>query len=521
MGARGRAEKAGAVLEGPDWTGKRTRADRMIAFLEGLPVPGGMLAGQQMTVYPWQRRILRGMYAPGVREAVVSIPRKNGKTGLAAGLALGHLCGPEAEEMGEVYSAATDKKQAGIVFRQCKAMIRRTPWLKSRLVIKDFDMSIEDRVTGSTYQALSADAGTKHGLSASCVIYDELAQAPTSELYDVLRTSTGARANPMFISISTQAARDEHVLSELIDYGLAVQEGSIEDATFYLSLYTAPEGADPFDEEVWAACNPGLGVIRSIDEMRTMAKRARRIPSRLPAFLNLYLNQRVQSAASFMAVAEWNACFDGAVSVEALQGRPCVVGLDLSEVRDLTAMVAYFPQDGAVLGWTWAPRETVIGNESLPYEAWIAEGWLEVTPGRAIDKRYVVRRLGELAGQFDVQAVVYDRWGMEEIRRLLDEVGLFLELVPFGQTYADMSPAVAALEAGVISRSLRHGGNPVLAWTWGNLVVDTDGAGHRKFTKGKATAKIDPMIALTMALGYAVRNELDAEVDFTDFVVSF
>ena len=452
---------------------------------------------------------------------MVSIPRKNGKTGLAAGLALGHLCGPEAEEMGEVYSAASDKKQAGIVFRQCKAMIRRTPWLKSRLLIKDFDMSIEDRVTGSTYQALSADVETKHGLSASCVIYDELAQAKSSGLYDVLRTSTGARANPMFIVISTQAARDEHVLSELIDYGLAVQEGSIDDPTFYLSLYTAPEDADPYDEAVWAACNPGLGTIRSIDEMRSMAKRAKRMPSRLPAFLNLYLNQRIQADASFMPVSEWLGCADETVTVDALAGRPCVVGLDLSEVRDMTALVAYFPLDGAVLGWTWAPGETVWGNDAMPYEGWARAGWLEVTPGRAIDKRYVVRRLAELSQTFDVQAVAYDRWGMEEVRRLLDEEGLWLELAPFGQTYADMSPAVGALEAAIIGRSLRHSGNPVLGWCFGNLVVDTDGAGHRRFTKGKATAKIDCMIALVMALGYAVRNELDAEVDFTDFVVSF
>ena len=162
MGARGPgAEKAVALLEPPDWSGKRTRADRMIAFLEGLPVPGGMLAGQPFTVYPWQRKILRGMYAPRVREAVISIPRKNGKTGLAAGLALGHLCGPEAEEMGEVYSAASDKKQAGIIFRQAKAMIRRTPWLKSRLTVKDFDMSIEDRVTGSDVPGVERRRGNE------------------------------------------------------------------------------------------------------------------------------------------------------------------------------------------------------------------------------------------------------------------------------------------------------------------------------------------------------------------------
>ena len=336
-----------------------------------------------------------------------------------------------------------------------------------------------------------------------------------------LRTSTGARANPMFINISTQASRDEHVLSELIDYGLAVQDGSIDDATFYLSLHTAPVDADPFDEATWTACNPGLGTIRSLDEIRSMANRARRMPSRLPAFLNLYLNQRVQASASFMPVSDWNACADATLTPQSLAGRPCVVGLDLSEVRDMTAMVAWFPLDGAVLAWTWAPGGTVWGNDAMPYEGWARGDWLDVTPGRAIDKRYVVARLAELCQLFDVQAVAYDRWGIEEVRRLLDEVGLWVDLMPFGQTYADMSPAVAALEAVIIERKLRHSGNPVLAWCFGNLVVEHDAAGHRRFTKGRATAKIDCMIALVMAIGYATKQDLDIAPDLTDFVVHF
>ena len=157
----------------------------------------------------------------------------------------------------------------------------------------------------------------------------------------------------------------------------------------------------------------------------------------------------------------------------------------------------------------------------MPYEGWARADWLEVTPGRAIDKRYVVKQLAELYQKYDVQAVAYDRWGMEEIRRLLDEMGLWVDLVAFGQTYADMSPAVSALEAGIIGGTLRHSGNPVMSWCFGNLVVETDGAGHRRFTKGKATAKIDCMIALVMAVGYATSRELDVAPDLSDFVVHF
>ena len=242
-----------------------------------------------------------------VRQALLTIPRKNGKTGLAAMLGLAHLCGPEAEQRGQVYSAAADRHQAALIYNEMKAMIQATN-LKDRVIIRDFNKHLEDTKTGSEFFALSSDSKTKHGFSASCIIYDELAQAPDRKLYDVLTTSTGARAEPLTIVISTQSPDEHSVMTELVNYGMDIQKGIHNDPTFYPVIYTAPEDADPWDEKVWFACNPALDDFRSLEEMRSEAVKAKRIPIREATFRLLYLNQRINAESRFIAMAEWDAC---------------------------------------------------------------------------------------------------------------------------------------------------------------------------------------------------------------------
>jgi len=200
-----------------------SRADRVLAFLQSLPVTSGMLAGETMRLLPFQVKFIRAVYhedATGkrpVRQAVFSCPRKNGKSGLVAGMALAHFIGPEAERRGQCYSCANDRGQASILFREMKAIILATPWMAERVNIRDFTKEMEDAVTGSTFQSLSADVATKHGLSPSFCCYDELGQARSRDLYDVMASAQGARKSPLLVTISTQAPDDQHVLSELID----------------------------------------------------------------------------------------------------------------------------------------------------------------------------------------------------------------------------------------------------------------------------------------------------------------
>lgn len=499
------------------------RSERVIRFVESLPITAGVLAGQPMELREWQCDIVRSIYAVDdtghqrIREALITLPRKNGKTGLCAALALAHLSGPEAESRGQVVSAAADREQAGIIFAEMVAIIEQVPWLEARINVRSFNKQLEDDVNGSTFRALSSDAKTKHGLSASCVIFDELAQAPNRELYDVLATSTAARAEPLFITISTQSPDPNHVLSELVAYGRQVIDGAVNDPTFHATIYAAPSDADWLDERVWYACNPALGDFRSLDEMRSAAAKAQRIPARESSFRALYLNQPVDADTRFISAADWDACADE-IDVAALAGRPCFAGLDLSATRDLTALVLYFPENGgAVVPYFWAPGDRLDQREEqdrVPYRTWQRQGIIETAGGRAIDKRAIARRLAEIAQTYDLQGVSFDRWGMDELHRILDEIGLELPLVEFGQGYRDMSPAVSALERAVLQRDLLHDGNPCLSWNMSNIAIDEDPSGNRKITKSKSRDKVDGAVALAMAVGLQARQQPVERYDF-------
>ncbi|MFC3725454.1 terminase large subunit [Neoaquamicrobium sediminum] len=498
-----------------------TRAQRVIAFCEDMPITQGKLAGTKMRLRPWQREFIEAVYREDddgnrpVRTAVLSMGRKNGKTGLAAPLALCHLCGPEAESRGEVYSAANDRFQAGRLFNELVAMLNLHPELDARVNVIRFRKEIEvlsGEGAGSLYAALSADAKTKMGLSPSFICYDELGQAPKRDLFEALDTAMGGRANPLMVVISTQAASDHAVMSELIDYGLKIEAGEIDDPSFHLTLYTAPENADPWALETWKLANPALGDFRSLEDVERQAAQAQRVPSKENAFKNLILNMRIAAHVRFIAAAEWRANA-GAVDVESLAGRPCFGGLDLSASRDLTAFVLVFPDDEGgfdVLCRFFLPEHGIRDKseaDRVPYDAWAREGHITLIPGKTIDPGFVAEALAEAAATFDLRALAFDRWRIEDLRRELDAIGARLPLEPFGQGFKDMSPAVDFLERAVADARLRHGGNPVLSMCAANAVVTLDPAGGRKLDKAKAAGRIDGLVALAMALSTAARHE--------------
>jgi len=530
MGLRGpRAKKSipspeGGSIKKPDWRAKGlSRAARVIRFIEGLKITAGIHAGRRFKLRPWQKEIIRGIYRTNkagkriVRQALFTVPRKNGKTQLAAGLALAHLCGPEAEARGQVFSAAADRAQAALLFSEMKAMILADPELSERIIIREFHKTLEDQETGSMYAALSSDANTKHGLSASFVVYDELAQAPNRTLYDVLATSTAARAEPLFVVISTQSPDPNHVMSELVDYGQRVLAGEVDDPAFHATIYAAPEDADPWDEAVWHACNPALGDFRSLDEMRTFAAMARRIGAKEAAFRALYLNQRVDADERYISTVDWLAC-RGEIDLEALRGRPCYAGLDLSSTTDLTALVLLFPENGgAVLPFFWLPGENLQDREDkdkAPYLLWRRQGHLETHPGRAVDKHAVALRLAELSAMYDLRAIAYDRWRMADLQKILSDEGIELPLEGHGQGFKDMAPALEAFESRLLSKALRHN-NPLLTLCAANAVVDKDAAGNRKLNKARSFTRIDGLVALVMACAMAARVPDPIKYDFS------
>ena len=487
--------------------------ERVKMFCEALPCTAGKMAGKPFKMRPWQVKILKGIYKtqrgkPVVRQAVLSMARKNGKTALAAMLGLVHLCGPCAESRGQVFSAAADKAQAGLIFAEMVAIIERVPWLSCRCNITAFHKRITDEKTGSVYQALSSDARKAHGLSPSFVICDELAQWRSRDLYDNLLSGMGAREAPLLVAIGTQAAMDDCLMSELVDYGRKVSTGEVKDPTFFSICYSVPEDADPYDPAQWKKANPALGDFRSLEEMKTAAVQAQRIPAKESVFRNLYLNQRVDAAPRWIALPDWKAC-GAAVDQSDLYGRPCWAGLDLSSTTDLTALVLYFPDDGgAVLPFAWLPSENLKQRaeaDRVPYDVWEKRGALETTQGRAVDKVAIACRLASIAADYDVRGIAYDRWRMEDLKRILDAEGINLPLYAFGQGYKDMAPAVDATEAAILSGAMRHGMHPVLTWCMSNVALETDPAGNRKLSKAKSRERIDLAVALVMACGLHAR----------------
>lgn len=444
---------------------------------------------------------------------MLSVARKNGKTALIAALVICHLCGPERTLNGEIYSAANDREQAAQVFKFAKQIVDLEPELQAVLRVVPSTKSIVHLPTGSFYRAISAEAGTKHGLNPSLVIFDELAQAKNRDLYDVLDTSMGAREEPLFVTIGTQSNDPDHILSKLIDDGL-----SDADPTTVCHLYAAPEGCELSDEKAWKAANPAIGVFRSREDIAVLAEKARRLPAEEPKFRNLYLNQRVAPVATVIPRADWMACQD--LDTALVPGEKVYLALDLSAKTDLTALVAVSAENGCrAEAWFWKPEDLLEDHERrdrVPYRQYVADGWIEAVPGRAIHPRAVAERIAEIVDEFDVLGLAYDRWGMDALLREFDGVGLQshregddgdgLRLIPWGQGYKDMSPAIDALETAVLHRELRHPGNPVLTWNMANAIATMDPAGGRKLDKAKARFRIDGAVALAMALGIKARD---------------
>jgi phage terminase large subunit-like protein len=515
------------------------RPGRVIAFLEFLPVTKGILAGKPVALLPGQVQFIQDVYGPEredgrrlVTMAIKSEPKGNGKTGLVAGLALCHLLGPEAEQRGEVYSAAINRLQAGIMFNEMEAIILRVPELADRVNIQRFSKKIEvikkGQGEGSVYEALSADAKRAHGLAPSLWVYDELAQASDRTLLDNLTEGMGKRREALGIVISTQAPDDDHVLSQLIDDGLTGADPST-----VVHLTSAPVDADPFDIETVKTCNPAFGSFLDLDDLKKSMERARRIPAFEPAYRNLRLNQRVDARTeNRLATATVWRLGATPVNLDRLKGRRCYGGLDLSGKHDLTALVLVFPDDEPepsydIVPFFWTPEGALAARaqgERERFQQWIAAKHLIPIPGPVIRFRTIAEKLAGLRRDygFDVQAVGYDRWRIDELKLEIEDIGGDVALEEFGQGWKDMAPAIEFFTECALTGRLHHSGHPVLSACVANAILVPDAAGNMKIDKGKSnsrgTTRVDGAVALCMALGTARKR---AEAPAPQYQVMF
>lgn len=490
------------------------RADRVIRFISHLKHSTGEWAGKPFNLMPWQEEIIRRLYGTlnpdGTRQYRTlwfEVPRKNGKTELGAGGITLPLLYIDGEMGAQIYSAANDKDQAGLVFNAAAPMVEQNPSLDRVSKIYPPQKRIVYYRNRSFYTAVSSEAYTKDGLNAHGIVYDELHAAPNRELWDVLTTSQGSRRQPL-TAVTTTAGYDRNSICwEQHDYACKVRDGIINDPTWLVVIYAAPEDADWTDEDVWKECNPALGVFRFLDEIRALCKKAQETPALEMTFRRLYLNQWTSSVERWMPMDKWDAC-NAPADMEALKGKPCYAGLDLSATTDLTALSLVFPVGDSydVIMHFWIPWDTAREKEKrdrVPYSLWVKQGYITATEGNVIDYHSIQHKLEEYASLYDIKEVAFDRWGATKLSQDLTDAGFVM--VPFGQGFRSMSAPTKELMNLILSEKIRHGGNPVLRWNADNLVVNQDPAGNLKPDKAKSTQKIDGIVALIMAIDRATR----------------
>ena len=403
------------------------------------------------------------------------------------------------------------REQAALVFNLAAKMVQLSPKLSSIVRIVPSGKRLLGLPLNTEYRALAADGKTAHGLSPVLAILDEIGQVrgPQSDFVDAITTSQGAHAAPLLIAISTQAASDADLLSTWID-----DARQSHDPRIVCRVFEAPEGCELLDESAWRAANPALGLFRSLDDLREQMAQAQRMPSMENSARNLLLNQRVSTVSPFISPDVWKSC---AGQVLPFGDAPVWCGLDLSMRTDLTALVIVGKVAGVwqVVPHFWTPEQGLADRarrDRAPYDVWHRQGYLHSTPGATVDYGFVAADMAAILSGLNVQAVAYDRWRIDLLRLELDKIGVDLPLVPFGQGFKDMAPALDALEAELLNARVAHGGHPVLAMCAANAIVTKDPAGGRKLDKSKATGRIDGLQALSMAMGAAAAGDPVASV---------
>ena len=505
------------VFKAKDSHYDKEAADFAVAFIENLCHTKGTWAGRPFQLLDWQEQIIRDLFGilkpNGYRQfntAYVEIPKKNGKSELAAAIALLLCCG-DGEERAEVYGCAADRQQASIVFEVAADMVRMCPALSKRVKILASQKRIIYNPTNSFYQVLSAEAYSKHGFNIHGVVFDELHTQPNRKLFDVMTKGSGdARMQPLYFLITTAGTDTHSICYETHQKALDILEGRKIDPTFYPVIYGAADNEDWTDPKVWKKANPSLGETIGMDKVIAACESARQNPGEENAFRQLRLNQWVKQAVRWMPMEKWDACAS-LINEDDLEGRVCYGGLDLSSTTDITAFVLVFPPTNEddryiLLPYFWVPEDTLdlrVRRDHVPYDVWERQGFLMTTEGNVVHYGFIEKYIEHLGEKFNIREIAFDRWGAIQMVQNLEGMGF--TVVPFGQGFKDMSPPTKELMKLVLEKRIAHGGHPVLRWMMDNIYIRTDPSGNIKADKEKSTEKIDGAIAAIMGLDRAIR----------------
>ncbi|MEG3312013.1 terminase large subunit [Streptococcus sp. SS-4456] len=497
------------------------KADRAVTFINNLSHTKGKWAGKRFDLLPWQEQIVRDLFGivkeDGNRQfltAYIEIPKKNGKSELAAAIAL-YLLYADNEASAEVYGAACDRNQASIVFDVAKQMVQMSRPLEKRSKIMGATKRIVNYSNAGFYQVLSAETGTKHGLNVSGLVFDEIHAQPNRHLYDVLTKGSGdAREQPLFFIITTAGTDRNSICYELHTKALDILNGRKKDTSFYPVVYGLSDEDDWNDEANWRRANPSLGHTIGIDRVREAYQQALDNPAEENVFKQLRLNMWTSSSVAWIPEHVY-AKGNDPIQYESLKGRSCYAGLDLSSTSDITAFVLVFPprfeeENYIVLPYFWLPEDTLelrCRRDHVLYDVWERHGYIKTTEGNVVHYGFIEKFIEDLSEIYHIKEIAYDRWNATQMVQNLEGMGL--TMVPFGQGYKDMSPPSKELYKLMMEGKIQHGGHPVLKWMGQNVVMRQDPAGNIKPDKEKSVEKIDGIVALIMGLDRCIRHQTD------------
>ncbi len=496
----------------------RAKAVWAIEFFSHLRHSKGKWAGTAFILEPWQAFIVGSLFGwrtskggpRRFRVAYVEVPRKNGKSTLAAGLAL-LLAFFDDEPGAEVYCAATKRDQAKIIFAEAQRMVKASPALRKR--ITSFVGNLHVLAQAQKLEPLGADADSMDGLNIHGAIVDELHAHKTRAIVDVLETATGARTQPLVFYVTTAGFDRHSVCWERHAYTERLLDGTLEDDASFGFIAAAEEKDDWRKPATWAKANPNLGISASREDLERKVRRAVEIPAEQNTFRRLHLNQWTEQETRWLDVTAWNECA-GSIGWlelrEAMRGEVCFLGMDLASSLDLAGVTAWFPEHNVVLPWAWIPEAGMrqrIERDRVPYDLWVQQGAIFATPGEVTDQDEIQRFIVETLSQaYQVREIAYDPWNATQLAVRLTATGA--TLVSLGQTISMMAEAVKRIESLVVSRKLQHGGHPCLTWQASNCETQSDPYGNRKLRKpDRSEAKrVDNMVALEMAVSRELRQ---------------
>jgi phage terminase large subunit-like protein len=509
-----RHERDWARIGKSDWkyTFDFAKAERVCRVLQLFREIKGPRARRRLVLMPWQRFMVVSAFgwvnaqtgARRFRYVLCYVPRGNGKTTLAAPLAL-YMLALDGEGGSEVYAAAVTRQQARLVFDTAQRMAERAPEFRSRYGVTVNAHAIAQESNAGTFRPLSRDATSLDGLNVHFAVLDELAQHKNGEVFDVLQTATGKRTQPMMIGITTAASNQSSIGYEQWQYAQRILERKFEDEQFFAVIYTVDKDDDWRDEKTWIKANPNWDVSVMPDAIANLCHQAQQSASRQNAFKQKHLNIWTSTAVLWMDMQVWDACGDPSLSVDDFKGDECIVGLDLATKVDLAAKTRLFWRDieGVRHYYLFVdfflPEASVERNDA--YSGWVQDGWIHIVPGEANDLSLIEATVIEDNNDFRIVDVAYDPWQARMMASNLDNVGI--PVIEYRPTVGNFSPPMKEIEALALSGRLHHNANPVLAWNVGCVMVQEDMKGNifpRK-NKDDPLVKIDGLVATLTALG--------------------